>query len=419
MANPMSVPMFSPDGRSRCCSSTSRLAKGEFMSNRYPTVLLRSLFVFLVFCTLLIPTIAQGQAIIKVNDNVNFRLGVLLQGWADATQDPSTQDYIQQIFLRRMRILLGGQISPNVSFFFETDNPNLGRTPKVLNTGFITQDAFVEWKPMGKNSFIIDGGLFLPALCRNCIESAASLLSLDYGTWSFLESAVTQSSVGRDTGIQAKGYLMGNKLEYRAGVFNGFRQPAAAGEGPASNPMRFTGRLSYNPWDTEIGYVYPGMYFGNKKVLQFGGGFDHQENYNALTADAFLSLPMGPAPATPAVTPGAPPPPAPNRNALNAEVALYQFDGDTTFTTLPKQNDFTIQAGYYLAGPKVMPWIRYEKQDFDAASRQGGNNDRQQVGFTWFPNGHNFNAKAAYSHTNLRTGNDSDQFTVQLQFFYY
>lgn len=394
------------------------------MSKGIPTLLLRFTTLSIIAILLLVPTFAQGQAVIKVNDNTFFRVGALLQTWADTTQDPATQDYIKQIFLRRMRILIGGQVTPNITFFFETDNPNLGRTPKVLNAGFLTQDAFVEWKPKGSNAFMLDGGLFLPALCRNCLESAASLLSLDYGTWSFLESAVTQSSVGRDTGIQAKGYLAANKFEYRAAVFNGFRAPASTGVGPASNPLRYTGRVSYNPWDTEVGYVYPGVYFGNKRVLQVGAGFDHQDKYNAYTADAFLSMPLGGSGTTSASTgapPATPPPatPAPARNALNGEISYLHFDGDTTFSTLPKQDDFTIQAGYYFAGPKVMPWLRYEKQDFNAESKKGGNNDRQQIGLTWYPNGHNFNAKAAYSHTNLRTGNDSDQFTIQLQFFYY
>ena len=36
-----------------------------------------------VMCLLLVPTLASAQATIKVNDNVNFRFGLLLQTWAD------------------------------------------------------------------------------------------------------------------------------------------------------------------------------------------------------------------------------------------------------------------------------------------------------------------------------------------------
>ena len=39
--------------------------------------------------------------------------------------------------------------------------------------------------------------------------------------------------------------------------------------------------------------------------------------------------------------------------------------------------------------------------------------------FTWFPYGHNFNTKFAYSHIDPRTGNGTNEFTIQMQFFYY
>jgi hypothetical protein len=376
-----------------------------------------------VCCILLVPTVASAQATIKVNDNISLRFGTLIQGWVDTTQDPATKGHANGIFLRRMRFLVGGQISPNVSFFFETDNPNLGRpvagsatTPaKNLGAGFITQDAFIEWKPRGQNTFILDAGLMLIPLCRNCLESAATLLSLDYGSFSFLESAPTQSSVGRDTGVLAKGYLAGGHFEYRAGVFEGFRQT-----GVARNSFRTSGHLNYNVWDTESGYTYPGLYLGNKKVLAFGGGFDRQQDYKAFAVDGFISLPMGGgggggATVAPGTTPA--PAPAPARNAFNAEVSLFSYDGGTTFTALREQKAATLQAGYYLASFKVMPFVRLERQDFQGTST--GDNKRAQLGFTYMPNGNNFNIKGAISRIDPSAGNKSSAYTIQMQFFYY
>src|SRR6185436_3947362 len=99
-----------------------------------------------------------AQATIKVNDNINFKFGTLIQAWADSAEiatDP--QGYANNLFLRRIRFLVVGQITPTVSFFYETDNPNLGKAPKALRPGFITQDAFVEWKALGatNNALII------------------------------------------------------------------------------------------------------------------------------------------------------------------------------------------------------------------------------------------------------------------------
>jgi hypothetical protein len=190
--------------------SNFRNKKGEFEMRMKDALFFRFRLLPIIVLVLLIPAISHAQATIKVNDNISLRFGTLIQAWADSAQDATTKGYAENLFMRRMRILIGGTLSPTVSFFFETDNPNLGKAPKNLGGGFITQDAFVEWKPRS-SAFILDAGLMLPPLCRNCLESAATLLSLDYGSWSFVESAATQSSVGRDTGFQAKGYLAGTE----------------------------------------------------------------------------------------------------------------------------------------------------------------------------------------------------------------
>ncbi len=387
-----------------------------------PISALRPLLVSLVLVVLYAP-LAHAQAQIKVGD-ATIRFGILAQAWGDSAQDATTEKYANNLYVRRIRFIVGGQINPNISFFFETDNPNMGKAPKALGTGFITQDAFVEWKPTGSNAFMVDGGLFLPPLCRNCLESAATLVALDYNSFSFVESSATQSVVGRDTGFQVKGYLADNKFEYRAAVLSGIR-----GSG-AKNAFRYTGRISYNVWDTEMGYVYPGMYFGNKRVLQIGAALDHQENYKGYSADAFLSLPMsgalGSHPSSGQVgPPGATPVPAPtpSHDAINTELTLLSFDGGTTFATgttaIPQQRDGSFLFGYYFAVPKVQPFVRYEKQDYKASANNGKDNQRIQAGLTWYPAGHNFNVKGALSRVNPRVGNATNEYTIQLQYFYY
>ncbi len=356
------------------------------MSHR---VLVSSLVVLLLF-----PAIASAQATIKVNDDINFKVGTLVQAWADAAEDPTTGDYAKNLFLRRIRLIVGGQLSKNITFFFETDNPNLGKSPKNLSGGFITQDAFIEWKPRS-DAFMLDAGLMFVPLCRNCLESGATILSLDYGSYTFTQSAATQSSVGRDTGFQAKGYLADGRLEYRAGIFQGVR-----GSG-ATNSFRTAGRLQYNVWDKETGYLYPGLYLGNKKILSFGAGLDHQQDYNGYSADVFTSIPSA------------------NKNAFNGELTLLHFDGGSTFTSIPEQRDATLQAGYYLAAAKVMPWLRMEGQDFRSAANNARDNHRLQAGLTWLPNGNNFNIKGAYSRVHPRSGNNTNEFTIQMQFFYF
>ncbi len=119
---------------------------------------------------------AFAQLQIKVNDTTNIQFGVLVQGQADWTQDTTDNKYAQNLFLRRMRLMVGGQIVPNLTFFYETDNPNLGKaipgTTKTISSGLITQDAFLTWKIADPLAF--DACLMFIPLCRNCLQSAAA-----------------------------------------------------------------------------------------------------------------------------------------------------------------------------------------------------------------------------------------------------
>jgi hypothetical protein len=375
-------------------------------------------FVALVALTLaLLPGLANAQAVIKVSDTVNFRLGIVLQAWFDEQQlsntTGGTAGWQQNIFLRRARFIVGGQLAKDVTFFFMTDNPNLGKavgaTAKAPGTGFIIQDAFLEWKPA--NEFILDAGLILIPLCRNCLQSAAALLSLDYGTWSFQNSAATQSSVGRDTGLQSKGYLAGDHFEYRLGIFQGFRQAGSR------NAFRAAGRVQYNVFDVEKGPFYIGTYLGKKKILAIGGGFDSQSDYMAYAGDVFFDWPVG------------------KGDGVTIQADYIHYDGGKTFTTpatatsfgaatnaLLKQNDFFAEAGYYCSKLKLMPFGRYESQNYDNAANKVLNKTFYQFGLTWYPYGHNFNIKGAFTRKDFP--NDpktftTNEFTVQLQAFYY
>ncbi len=353
------------------------------------------------------PAAAQGM---KINDSTTLRVGILGQTWADWSENVRQDtSYAQNIFERRIRLLASGQWGSRVSFFFETDNPNLGRSgagfTKGLGSGFITQDAYVEVKPTGDVAFAVDAGLMLYPLCRNCLQSAATLLPIDYGAYSFVQSGPTTSSVGRDVGFQAKGNVVGQRLEYRVGIFQGFKNTVGTTQ-IGSNTPRFGGRLQYNFLDAEApAFFYSGTYFGKKKIFALGGGFDTQSKYHAYAVDAFFEHPVGP-------------------GGISAQADFVQYDGDTFFTALPKQNDYLLEAGYYINSIKIMPWVKIEGRSYDVTSVAAFQNEhRIQVGGTYYMAGHNLNVKAAYARNSFdRLNNstlDQNQFTVQLQGFIY
>lgn len=355
----------------------------------------------------------EAQASIKVNDDVSIRFGTLLQPWADWTKDPVSGGYSQNIFLRRVRLLVGGTLAKNVSFFIETDNPNMGRAnpTKSLGTGFIVQDALAEIKLA--DELTVSAGLMFVPFCRNCIQSAATLLSLDYSSWSFLSTAATQSSVGRDVGFQAKGYLNGNRFEYRIGAFQGFRAPPPGGPPPTApgrNPLRAAARVQYNFLDPETpGIFYTGTYLGTRKVFALGAGIDAQaganDKYQGVALDAFLDYPLT------------------KTTSVTAQADLFRYDGKDAFgapvLALAKQTAMFVEAGLYLKPWRLMPFVKYESQSFSETADEPRNQVRYQVGATRYVSGHNANFKGAYSRIDPKTGETTNAVTLQMQVFYY
>jgi hypothetical protein len=338
-------------------------------------------------------SMARAQVVIKVNDNVNFKLGVLGQFQADTLHDTGTDVTATNLFVRRLRLLFGGQVAKDVTFFVETDTPNLGKTlatGKNITPSTIIQDAYGEFKP--SNGFALDAGLMFVPFSRNSVQSAATLLPIDYGAYTFSQSAPTQSSTGRDTGFQAKGYFVKNRLEYRIGAFQGVRNARS------DNSMRFTGRLQYNALDTETGFFYTGTYVGAKKILAVGAAFDTQSHYHGYDADVFTEYPFGP-------------------GAFTGQLDVTHFDGDVTLTSLPKQNDLLLELGYLLRAVKVTPVLQFAHRDIVDVTR--GDETRISVGANYWWAAHNANVKVAYMNIDPKGLSTQHEFTIQLQLFYY
>src|SRR5437773_2210297 len=267
------------------------------------------------------------------------------------------------------------------------------RVPVIaIACGVSVQDAYLEWK--ASDAFALDAGLIFIPLCRNCIQSAAALLPLDYGAYSFLHGGPTRSVVGRDTGFMAKGYLAKSRLEYRVGAFQGVRDALSR------NSFRSSGHLQYSFLDTETTYFTTGTYLGKKKVFTVGGGYDVQADYKAFAGDAYFDRPLGPA------------------GALTLQGDLIYYDGGRTFADLPRQNDYLVEGGYFFTKAKVMPWLKVEGQKF-ASPNSGRSQDRFQGGLSYFHQGHNVNIKAGYGRINPKTGRSTNLFTIQLQVFYF
>jgi Phosphate-selective porin O and P len=290
--------------------------------------------------------------------------------------------------------MFGGQVAKNVTFFVETDTPNLGKTvpptAKNIQPGTILQDAYGEFKV--SPAFAIDAGLMFVPFSHNSLQSAATLLPLDYGAYTFSQSVPTQSSTGRDAGFQARGYFLDNHLEYRVGAFQG------AGDPRSHDAFRYVGRVQYSFFDTDTGFFYTGTSTGKKKFVAVGAAVDAQKDYRGYDADAFIDLPAGP-------------------GAFTGQFDYNHFDGDVTFATLPRQHDYLLELGYLVAALKLTPVLQFSKRNIvDAAA---GDETHWSVGLNYWRAGHNANVKAAYSRISPAGASTQNEFTLQLQLFYF
>lgn len=336
---------------------------------------------------------SNAQVLIKVNDTVNFKLGILMQPQADWLQDAATDGYTQNLFIRRCRLLFAGQVAKNVTFFVETDAPNLGKqsaTGKNIQPSMFLQDAFVSYKV--RDELIVDAGLILVSVSRNGLQGATTLLPIDYSAYTFSNSAPTQSSAGRDTGVQARGYLAKGHFEYRVGMYQGVR------DAKSRNAFRTNVRVMYNFLDPESGFFYTGTYLGKKKVFAIGGGYEQQNDYNSYAADLFLDHPLG-------------------TGSITAQADVVRFDGGTFLTTLPKQTDQLVEVGYLIPSVNLSPFVQYVHRD--RANTNTGDETRYSLGLALWHAGHNANLKAAVGKIDPKGGKSLSEYTLQFQLFYF
>ncbi|MCX6549554.1 MAG: porin, partial [Acidobacteria bacterium] len=223
------------------------------------------------------PATSSAQWVIESKDQkTNIKIGFLIQPQLETLETADQAGTSTNIFLRRFRILFGGKVADRWTYFFETDSPNIGKatgTTGVKEAGSIyVQDAFVTYNQ--GDAFKVDVGMMLLAQSHNHIQSAASLLPVDYGAYTFAEATALQTRVGRDYGVQLRGYPFKQHVEYRLGVFGGVRGT------DSRNALRVAGRGVWYPFAADTGYFYTGTFQGSKRVVAIGGSFDTQNAYS-------------------------------------------------------------------------------------------------------------------------------------------
>jgi hypothetical protein len=309
--------------------------------------------------------------------------------------DPPTGSTQQNLFFRRLRILAGGKLNDKWSFFFETDSPNFGKAGgpegNKNHPDMFIQDFVVTYKPQS-DKFMLDMGQILQAVTYNSNQSAVSLLAPDYNPTSFVWLNALDTKVGRDYGVRARGYLMNDKLEYRASILSGSRRP------DSTNSFRYFGRLMFNFFEPMKGLYYTGPTLGKKKLLSIGASVDTQEDYQTTSVDFFYDQPLG-------------------NSAFTITGSWSNVDGDVFLTSLPDQENTTLEAGFYLGGAKLMPFVQLSNRDFTDAALTDV--DTFMIGINYYFRGNNGNLKFSWGQSEPDGGESTDTIWLQLQAFYF
>jgi hypothetical protein len=336
---------------------------------------------------------ASAQWTIQGGDESSWiKLGFLVQGRAETVEILSSDESSDNLYLRRLRLLAGGSLTERISFFMETDSPNLGKSnpdgSKVSGDMYI-QDFVITYS--AGDGFKLDGGLLLPPMSYNSTQSAASLLAADYGAYSFLASAPTTSRVGRDYGVQARGYLLEKRLEYRAIMLQGAR------DDDSTAPFRYGGRLMLHFLEPQTGLFYSGTSLGTKKLFSIGASIDSQDSYQTVAGDIYLDLPVN------------------GGDGITFQVDYMHYDGDEFFTQLPEQETYLLEAAYYIKALKISPFIQLLERDFK--EEWHADQERYSAGIAWWPHGHRGNLKLQATRISQDGIEDRLMWMLQAQIF--
>lgn len=362
--------------------------------------------------------IAPSQSPFKIEtpNGSSLKLGLLLQPQYQTNNSLPTSgldSYSHNLYIRRARILVGGTLFGAIEYFLDTDYPNLFNSSNEANATTMTnmqvkntpgmniQDAFATAKPFG-DVFKVDVGYMLPPLAHNAVQGAGTLFGYDYFANSFLSGNLFGSSgnpIGRDAGVQLRGLVLDNHLEYRAGLFQGLRNAQTATDVGARNFFRFAARLQVNLFDPETGFFYAGTYLGAKRVLSIGGSIDIQDSYRYFAGDIFADLPAGP-------------------GVFTGQVNVAYWNGHG-FIGIPDQTAIMAEVGYTFAGVRVSPILRFEDLLIaSTAATSSSHVERFGGGVGWWPYGHTSNLKLFFTQVR-QTNEDHAQNQVNLQWQVY
>lgn len=373
---------------------------------------MRSILRLTLTASLLSTLIAAPVRAEKLVEHDDFLLGfgVLLQPAFRFAAPPGDADPTNDFFVRRARLLIAGNLIKDLSFFLQTETPNIGYNaadPATRwNLTFYVLDLYVAYKFADELS--LDTGLLLAPFSHHGMMGAVGLNGIDYHA-NVMKYPGTIGRIWRDVGIQARGLLADKLIHYRLAILNGAQANSQAVGEPVINESdipRVTGTVRVNLMGSEPDMYLKGIYFAKEPLLSVGLSADFQPDvalegterkpYMAFAADVFADIPMG------------------ETNELAAQASFYYYSqGEGALTS---GIGLLAEVGYRIDQIEPLASFDLFMPSDDAAA--AGKSMNWRVGANYWIDKHRANVKLDLGQTKIGDGDAGFVVNLQSQLFF-
>jgi hypothetical protein len=244
--------------------------------------------------------------------NINFTLQP--QFLVNQAGTPDGQDPSYDLFIRRVRFAINGTVGKNFNYYFQVDDPNLGKfgnfTGRVL-----VQDAWFGWAPTGNEGGTvvnIEAGLLYLPISRHVLTSITNFITADL-QGDAIRIPNNPFPSFRDIGVHARGWALDKRIGFRGGVYEGFTpfdqaagtcQTGGAGCITPRRKPAVGGFVNLDLIGSEEGqWLYGDYKWGTLPVLSVSGAVNYQSqavkdafgnnaDHKLFAAGIYLDLPM-------------------------------------------------------------------------------------------------------------------------------
>jgi phosphate-selective porin OprO and OprP len=236
--------------------------------------------------------VTTEQAYLEISNRVQVRYTHEVPD--DAVQLPGTGsagDSRGSFRIRRAKFKLEGWFwRQNLTYEVQMNWPAVTGS----NIGAVLEDANIGWDPAGKGKFRVLFGQLKPPFGRQELTSS--------GNHQFVDRALVSNEYarGRDTGVAIQGVLFDNRLEYRAGVFNGNGLTRTTND---NGTFQYNARIMWQPngsqnlvqraWVSGALYSESDFESTSTPIYAVGLNFERNDFFNTTTGTDLKSTIVG------------------------------------------------------------------------------------------------------------------------------